>query len=144
MTHAELERIEAIFRSPPSTGVLAEHGLALCAELRVRMGHHAELDAAGAALDLAVNEALTVDEFKAKHFGDLPPGGVPDSFAAALVDDPLADAQARRTAAEAAAIFRDRLAEADQIQAGLSHDASAEHDADPTPPHSPKAKKGKR
>ena len=103
MTLDELERIEAIFRNPPSTGVLAEHGLALCAALRP----YADAPVSPVPLDLAVKEALVM----------------PESFSAVAVE---------------------ALGE-------VSHDANPELDAvpdmgeaDPTPPHSPKAKKGKR
>lgn len=34
MTDAELDHLEALFRNPPSMGVLAEHGLALIAHIR--------------------------------------------------------------------------------------------------------------
>lgn len=119
MTLDELERIEAIFRNPPSTGVLAEHGLVLCAQLRpllAREPFSIGLDLSPVVvvpavppLDLAVKEALVM----------------PESFSAVAVE---------------------ALGESD-----ISHDANPEldavpdvGDADPTPPHSPKAKKGKR
>ena len=115
MTHAELERIEAIFRSPPSTGVLAEHGLALCAALRPYLPEPSTFSAQRLLDDHAVHLAAS------RAAGLMPP--------------------------ELARLHSDLDAEG----ARLDHDASAEHDAvpdvgdaDPTPPHSPKAKKGKR
>lgn len=132
MTLDELERIETIFKNPPSTGVLAEHGLVLCAKLRsllAREPFSIGLDLSPVVtvpLDLAVKEELTSAEI-ADHMVDL-------GQRAGLFAKPQSISELRY-----------------DPEAGLRHDANLEldavsdvGDADPTPPHSPKAKKGKR